>query len=150
MEELLEKATPLAILRDFWTTYPNKPVAAICHGVLLMARSGLLGSVHTTGLPRWLEAQAYYLTKYAAGLGGYQLKTTYGEYTEDEILRKMKASQSAHLYVHSPFDPLAPLLPGTSEDHSHAFIHEDGRYVSGRFWGDAFMLAQRLAAKLND
>jgi len=37
---------------------------------------------------------------------------------------------------------------GTRDDDRHAFVVEDGRYVSARWPGDAYLLARRLIARL--
>ena len=37
---------------------------------------------------------------------------------------------------------------GTREDDSHAFVVEDGRYVSARWPGDAYLIARQLIARL--
>lgn len=147
MGVLLNGTASLQLARDFWLL--RRPVAAICHGVLVLSRAGLLHGVATTGLPAWLEAQAHLLTSYVAGLGAYQLATTNGQFTEHEILAQL--GSDAESYVHSPLDILAPLVPGTATNHRHAFIAEDPgqAYVSARFWGDAYLLAQRFATLLD-
>jgi|SRR6516165_7187132 hypothetical protein len=37
---------------------------------------------------------------------------------------------------------------GTRHDDTPAFVVEDGRYVSGRWPGDAYLIAKRLMARL--
>src|SRR6185312_13405946 len=37
---------------------------------------------------------------------------------------------------------------GTRDDDAHAFVVEDGRYVSGRWPGDAYLIAKKLAERL--
>ena len=37
---------------------------------------------------------------------------------------------------------------GTATDHADAFVVEDGRYVSARWPGDAYLFAQRFAERL--
>lgn len=37
---------------------------------------------------------------------------------------------------------------GTREDDTHAFVVEDGRYVSGRWPGDAYLIAKKLIDRL--
>lgn len=37
---------------------------------------------------------------------------------------------------------------GTRDDDTHAFVVEDGRYLSGRWPGDAYLIAKRLIARL--
>jgi len=38
---------------------------------------------------------------------------------------------------------------GTREDDTHAFVVEDGRYVSARWPGDAYLIAKKLIDRLN-
>lgn len=38
---------------------------------------------------------------------------------------------------------------GTRADHGPAFVVEDGRYVSARWPGDAYLFAERFAAVLD-
>jgi putative intracellular protease/amidase len=127
---------------DFWKL--GRPVAAICHGVLVLARakdergkSPLFG-VRTTCLPKYMERTAYLLTFWK--LGRYY--RTYPLYVEDEV----KASLA------NPSDfvlgPRVLTARGTLEDDGPAFVVEDGRYVSARWPGDAYKLARTLMAKL--
>ena len=37
---------------------------------------------------------------------------------------------------------------GTESDDRHAFVVEDGNYVSARWPGDAYLFAKRFAARL--
>ena len=37
---------------------------------------------------------------------------------------------------------------GTREDDAHAFVVEDGRYVSARWPGDAYLIAKKLGERL--
>ena len=37
---------------------------------------------------------------------------------------------------------------GTRDDDTHAFVVEDGRYVSGRWPGDAYLIGKKLAERL--
>lgn len=66
----------------------GKPMAAICHGVLLLARArdpktgrSILHGRRTTCLPKYMERVAYYLTAWK--LGRYY--RTYDAYVEDEV-----------------------------------------------------------------
>jgi putative intracellular protease/amidase len=78
-----------AVLREqvarFWAT--GKPVGAICHGVLVLARTrdsdgrSILAGRRTTCLPRYMERTAYLATAWR--LGRYY--RTYPAYVEDEV-----------------------------------------------------------------
>lgn len=170
MSTLLNAHVLHEAVRHYWTL--NKPVAAVCHGVLVLSRAGIFNTytLNTTAVPRYLEAQGYLLTKYLAGMGDYQLSTTLQRYTQDEIedaiykgitQTPFDAPQQQHddasntsqstptsHFISGPYDLLAPLMPGSLHDHTHAFIVEDNHYLSGRFWGDAYLLALRFAAKV--
>jgi putative intracellular protease/amidase len=129
-------------VRDFWKL--GRPVAAICHGVLVLARTrgedgkSVLSGVRTTCLPKYMERTAYLLTFWK--LGRYY--RTYPAYVEDEV----KAALA------SPSDfvrgPRVLTSRGTADDDAPAFVVEDGRYVSARWPGDAYKFARALIAKL--
>ncbi len=121
------------------------PVAAICHGVLVLARAKdpdtgrpLLYDRRTTCLPKYMERTAYWLTAWK--LGTYY--RTYPAYVEDEV--------RAALASPSQFErgPLNLVSKGTADDDRAAFVVEDGRYVSARWPGDAYLFAKRLLARL--
>lgn len=121
------------------------PVGAICHGVLVLARAkdpatgrSLLHGRRTTCLPDYMERTAYYLTAWR--LGRYY--RTYPAYVEAEV-RASLASQS-------DFErgPLSLISRGTDDDDSAAFVVEDGRYVSARWPGDAYLFAKRFMKRL--
>jgi putative intracellular protease/amidase len=126
----------------FWKL--ERPVAAICHGVLVLARTkdedgkSVLSGKRTTCLPKYMERSAYLLTFWK--LGRYY--RTYPAYVEDEV----KASLA------SPADfvlgPRVLSARGTMTDDGPAFVVEDGRYVSARWPGDAYKFARALIARL--
>ena len=73
-------------IATFWAT--GRPVAAICHGVLVLARStdpatgrSVLADRRTTCLPKYMERSAYLATGWR--LGRYY--RTYPAYVEDEV-----------------------------------------------------------------
>lgn len=123
----------------------DRPVGAICHGVVTAARSKLPGSersvLHgrkTTCLPKYMEQVAYFLTAWK--LGSYY--RTYPEYVEDEIRGALA----------SPSDfsrgPVHLLSKGTRASDRAAFVVEDGNYVSARWPGDAYLFARRFLGLL--
>jgi putative intracellular protease/amidase len=129
---------------QFWKT--GKPVAAICHGVLLLARAqdpdtsrSLISAYRTTCLPKYMEQTAYGLTFWK--LGRYY--RTYPAYVEDEVRAALERHQAQFVR-----GPLALVDKGTEHDDKAAFVVEDGKYVSGRWPGDAYLLAKRLLARL--
>lgn len=108
-------------IREFWAL--ERPVAAICHGVLPLARAGVLRGVRTTGLLKRLERAGYYATFWK--LGRYY--RTYPEYVEDEVRR------AGAVFVRGPRGP---------------FTVRDGRYLSARWPGDAYLFADQLVEML--
>ena len=138
--------SPVLQLRvaEFWAL--ERPVAAICHGVLVLARAtdeagrSLLAKRRTTCLPKYLERSAFYATAWRRG----RYYRTYPAYVEDEVRAALEDPDRQ-------FDRGPRMLPrrGTRDDHRRAFVVEDGRYVSARWPGDAYLFAERFAALLD-
>ncbi|KAL0477035.1 hypothetical protein AKO1_006387 [Acrasis kona] len=148
-EELQQKVS------KFWAL--DRPVAAICHGVLLVARSKLLQdhskSVLTgkrvTCLTNVQENTAYYATYLILG----NMFRTYNETTQNEVTRlmynaKTKEEADRQDEAHQLFDA-GFLAPKKDWDVRNEFIIEDGRFLSGRWPGDTLLLAHRFAQKLS-
>ncbi len=123
----------------------ERPMAAICHGVIVLARSrdattgkSLLHARRTTCLPKYMEALAYALTFWK--LGRYY--RTYPAYVEDEVRAALA----------SPWQfqrgPITLGARGSATDDRAAFVVEDGNYLSARWPGDAYLLARKLIARL--
>jgi putative intracellular protease/amidase len=135
MRQYLGSVELQAKVADFWAL--ERPVGAICHGVLVLARSGVLTRSRTTCLPKPMERGAFLLTAWRRG----RYYRTYPAYVQDEVV--------AALDDRSQFDGGPPALKrGTATDHRHAFVVEDGRYVSARWPGDAYLFAERFAQLL--
>lgn len=124
----------------------HKPVAAICHGVLVMARARAPGSSRSllhgrtsTCLPRYMERLAWWSTAWK--LGRYY--RTYDAYVQDEVEAGLGPQGT---FVRGPIHLFAR---GTEVDDRHAFVVEDGAYLSARWPGDAYLLGKRLAARLD-
>jgi putative intracellular protease/amidase len=144
MRQYLGSADLHAQVRAFWAT--GKPVAAICHGVLVLARTrdpgtrqSVLASSRTTCLPKYMERVAYYATGWK--LGRYY--RTYVDYVEDEVRAALR--DPGRQFVRGP---ITLFSRGTAEDDGPAMVVEDGRYLSARWPGDAYLLAKRLIARL--
>ncbi len=112
----------------------NRPVGAICHGVLVAARAGVLKGRRTTCLPKYMERAAYLSTFWK--LGRYY--RTYDAYVEDEVRGSLAAPGD---FVRGPFELSTR---GTDSDDAAAFVVEDGNYVSARWPGDAYLFAKKL------
>jgi len=123
-------------VREFFAT--DKPIAAICHGVLVAARANVLRGVKTTCLPKYMERSAYLATFWRRG----KYYRTYPAYVEDEV---RAALASADDFVRGPRELSKR---GTRDDDTHAFVVEDGRYVSARWPGDAYLIAKKLVDRL--
>ena len=112
----------------FWAL--GRPVGAICHGVLVLARAGVLGGARTTCLTKAMERSAYLATAWR--LGRYY--RTYPAYVQDEVVAALDDPSRFEAGPRSLKQP---------------FVVEDGRYVSARWPGDAELFAQRFAALLS-
>ncbi len=136
-----------AVLRErvaaFWAS--GRPVGAICHGVLVLARTidpatghSLLYERRTTCLPAAMERVAYALTAWR--LGRYY--RTYPAYVQHEVTAALASpAQFAG-------GPRGGLARGTATDDRPAFVVEDGSYVSARWPGDAYLFARRFEERL--
>jgi len=143
MRQYLGSAELQRKVAEFWRL--GRPVAAICHGPLVLARAldpgtgrSVLHGRRTTGLPRYLERSAYLLTGWR--LGRYY--RTYPAYVQDEITAVLAAPGDFQR------GPRSATRRGTATDHSPAFVVEDGNYLSARWPGDAYLFAERLLAAL--
>lgn len=124
----------------------GRPMGAICHGVLVLARAkdaetnkSVLFGRKTTCLPRYMEKTAYLLTAWK--LGRYY--RTYDAYVEDEVKTTLEDPSD---FVRGPF---TLTKHGTADDPSGAFVVEDGAYVSARWPGDAYLFAEKLLERLS-
>ncbi len=128
----------------FWRL--GRPVGAICHGVLVLARAkdpatgkSVLARARTTCLPKYMERTAYWITFWK--LGRYY--RTYPAYVEDEVRAALDDPSSQFVR-----GPRVLNRRGTASDDGPAFVVEDDRYVSARWPGDAYRFARRFQARL--
>jgi putative intracellular protease/amidase len=128
----------------FWGL--GRPVGAICHGVLVLARSidpatghSVIAGRRTTCLPKYMERGAFALTAWK--LGRYY--RTYPAYVEDEVVA---ALDDPAAFERGP----RTSKRGTAGDDSAAFVVRDGSYLSARWPGDAYLFAKRFAAMLEE
>ncbi|MCB9617484.1 MAG: DJ-1/PfpI family protein [Sandaracinus sp.] len=124
----------------------DRPVAAICHGPLVLARAThpdtgvpVLRGRKSTCLPRYLERLAWWSTAWK--LGDYY--RTYPAYVEEEL---RAALGDEGTFVRGP---LVVSARGTETDDRAAFVVEDGAYVSARWPGDAWRFARTFADRLH-
>jgi putative intracellular protease/amidase len=144
MRQYLEGETLFKRVASFVKT--GKPLAAICHGVLVLARARdeetakpLLSKRRTTCLPKYMERTAWMITAWK--LGSYY--RTYPEYVEDEVRAALEDAATQF-----ERGPRVLTKKGTMTDDAPAFVVEDGNYVSARWPGDAYLLAKKLLARL--
>jgi protease I len=111
----------------------NRPVSAICHGVLPLARAGVLAGRTTTALTRSMEDLSVRLT--ARALPGHY--RTYSESVEAEVTRLIGPAGRFER------GPRLPRYAGAKAPEA-GFAVRDGNYLSARWPGDAWTLALRL------
>jgi len=142
MRQYLDSAELREQVGQFWVL--GRPVGAICHGVLVLARTrdpatgrSVLLDKQTTCLPKYLERGAYYATAWR--LGRYY--RTYPAYVQDEVTAALRTRWQFQR------GPLATAR-GTAADDAPAFVVQDGQYLSARWPGDAYLFARRFHALL--
>src|SRR6266568_1498221 len=143
MRQYLGSAELQAKVAGFWAT--GRPVAAICHGPLVLARAvdpatgrSVLHGKKTTCLPKYMERTAFYLTAWRRG----RYYRTYPAYVEDEV---RGALASADDLVRGP---RVLTRRGSDGDDRAAFTVRDGAYLSARWPGDSYKIAKELIAGL--
>jgi putative intracellular protease/amidase len=142
MRPYLESELVQGMARAIWEA--DRPVAAICHGVIVLARTvdgagdSLLRGRRSTCLPKYMERTAYFLTAWK--LGRYY--RTYPAYVEEEVRDALGPDGTFER------GPRTLTARGTRTDDRPAFVVEDGSYLSARWPGDAYLIARRLADKL--
>ncbi len=143
MRQYLDDAQLQAKVAAFWSL--GRPVGAICHGVIVLARSidpasgrSVIAGRRTTCLPKYMERGGFLLTAWR--LGRYY--RTYPTYVEDEVI--------AALADPADFDRGPRTTKrGTDSDDSPAFVVADGSYLSARWPGDAYLFAKRFERMLS-
>jgi putative intracellular protease/amidase len=142
MRQYLGSEEVQRLVAAFFAT--DKPIAAICHGVLVAARAkradgtSVLSGVKTTCLPKYMERAAYFSTFWRRG----RYYRTYDAYVEDEVTAALAKPEDFQR------GPRELSRRGTRDDDTHAFVVEDGRYVSARWPGDAYLIAKKLMGRL--
>jgi putative intracellular protease/amidase len=138
MRQYLSSPVLAGKVAEFWAL--DRPVGAICHGVLVLARArdprtgrSVIADRRTTCLPKYMERGAYYLTAWR--LGRYY--RTYPAYVQEEVTAALVDPRQ---FVRGP----RTQRRGTAADDSAAFVVQDGNYLSARWPGDAYLFAQRF------
>jgi protease I len=133
MRTYLESPYLHALVKHFLGN--NKPVA-ICHGVVLAARSGGLFDYKTTALLKSQEMTAYHLTR--GWLGDYY--RTYPETVEAEVKSCLRDKGQ---FITGPL----PLSRDTLQK-PFGFTVRDRNYLSARWPGDAYAFALQFGEML--
>ena len=123
----------------------EKPVAAICHGVVVLARStnratgkSVIYDYKTTALLKSQERLAYNMTR--LWMQDYYL--TYPEKTvEDEVRAALSDDRN---FIAGP----KPILRDSMDHLGRGFVCIDRNYVSARWPGDIYTLSLRFAELL--
>jgi putative intracellular protease/amidase len=141
MRQYLGSTELQAKVAQFWAL--ERPVAAICHGVLVLARTmdpktgrSVIAEVRTTCLPKYMERTAFFTTAWRRG----RYYRTYPAYVEDEVRAALAAPDRQF-----ERGPRVLAQRGTAVDDSATFVVQDGRYVSARWPGDAYAFGRRFA-----
>jgi len=141
MKEYLESVEVHRLIAEFFAH--DKPVGAICHGVVAACRSrtgdgiSVLHGRRTTALPEAMELGAWRLTRH--WLGDYY--RTYPTTVQAEVTAALA----------SPGDFLPgprSLLRDAPQRLDRGFVVRDGNYISARWPGDAHRYSNELLAVL--
>ena len=133
VKEYLESEILQKLVVDFFNA--QKPVAAICHGVVLASRSinpetkkSVIHDYKTTSLLKSQELLAYNMTR-------LRLKDYYLTYPGITVEDEVKSVLSDHNnFLKGP----TPLLRDNFNHLKRAFIVKDRNYLSARWPGDAY------------
>ena len=165
MRPYLESRTLQIFVADFFesinTHGQHKPVAAICHGVLLAARSinsttgrSVLYGRKTTALTWRLERSAWRLTKYLARFWDATYYRTYAEDQGEPVgfwsvemeVKRALARDDDFCDVPRNADHYARKTSGmvrdSLDDARAAWVVQDGNYLSARWPGDVHTFAK--------
>lgn len=166
MREYLESSLLQNLVTTFFAT--DKPVAAICHGVLLAARSrwpvtdvSVLFGRRTTALTWALESKGWKTARFTRFWDPHYYRT-YHE-VDGQPAGYMSVQQEVMRALASPADfidvPLeatkyrrktSGLARDSARDDSPAFVVRDGNYLSARWPGDVHTFARQFAAMLGE
>jgi putative intracellular protease/amidase len=165
MRAYLEDATLQRLVAEFFDA--DKPVAAICHGVVLAARSTSAKTGRSVLYGRTTTALTWRQERLAAGIGRIsrfwdpQYYRTYADAPgEAPGYRSVQAEVTRALENPNDFREPQPGTPdydrkidGTARDSAAdarpAFVVRDGTYVSARWPGDAHTFAKIFVTVLS-
>jgi putative intracellular protease/amidase len=163
MREYLESEVLQKLVAEFFAA--GLPVAAVCHGVLLAARSraahdrSVLYGRRTTALTWAFERKAGQVGRIVRFWDPHYYRTYQDRpgdpkgfmSVQQEVTRELAGPQD---FVDVPPDApdyrrkISGMVRDTFDDDSAAFVVRDGNYVSARWPGDAHTFAKTFAAML--
>ncbi len=145
VKEYLESEILQQLIVDFFKN--KKPVAAVCHGPLLVARSinpetgkSVIYNYKTTALLKSQERLAYFLTK--LWLKDYYL--TYPQTTVEDEVKTFLAHKNN--FIKGPF----PMFRDNAKHLRRGFVVQDKNYLSARWPGDIYRLSFTLIEKIKN
>jgi len=143
VKEYLESEALQKLVAQFFSS--GKPVAAICHGVVLASRSidptsgkSVIADYKTTALLRSQEMSAYNLTR--LWLKDYYL-TYPGLTVEDEVRAALSENGE---FVRGP----TPIFRDSMDHLKRGFVVTDRNYSSARWPGDAYNISLAMIRML--
>lgn len=173
MRAYLEDKTLQAFVVDFFESADSKgqhkPIAAVCHGVLLAARSisprtgrSVLYGRRTTALTWKLENSAWMLTRFLARFWDPLYYRTYAESAgepkgywgvESEI-KRLLANPSDFVDVNPAapafFQKSSGMVRDSDSNSQPAWVVRDGNYISARWPGDVHTFAKQYVSLLGE
>ena len=171
IKQYLEDKTLQHFVAEFFETLDDKgnhkPIAAICHGVVLAARSqsltlnkSILFGKKTTALTWTLEKSAWDLTKYFARFWDPNYYRTYMETKDDpagywsvesEVKRALEDASDfldVPSNVRHHFLKASGMFRDTNNNDKPSWVVSDGNYVSARWPGDVHAMTKIFISKL--
>jgi putative intracellular protease/amidase len=166
MRDYLESNILQRLVADFFDE--EKPVAAICHGVLLAARSiskrtgrPVLGGYRTTALTWAFESSAWAVARITRFWDPNYYRTYLEQAGQPEGFMSVQQEVTRALARAEDFrdvprdDPdyrrkTSGLVRDTMDDATAAFVVRDRNYVSARWPGDAHTFAKTFAGMLGN
>lgn len=142
MRPYLESEILQRLVADHMTA--DRPIGAICHGVIVVARAtkdgeSILRGRRSTALPASMELSAWAMT--CLWLGNYY--RTYSETVQAEVTAALGGADNFDAGPKS-------LFRDSPERIDRGFTVRDGNYLSARWPGDAYRFAQDFQQILDD
>ncbi len=167
MRAYLESAVLQGFVADFFDS--GKPVGAVCHGVVLAARSiskktgqSVLHGRKTTALTWKLEKSGWLLSKFLARFWDPDYYRTYPEgpgqppgymSVQAEVSRALARPED---FLDVPrdaphqFAKTSGMVRDSAANRKPAWVVRDGNYVSARWPGDVYTFARELDGVLKE